>query len=522
MGLATVGCVSSDQGAVQTNTDITSPTDTREANAREVLFVGQRGRDFVLPKYNQQQGAPVVFTGQTYIGEPTDKISGDVAKVFAFTGIPEANQPLGDSIIQALGFEQFVEGSAGYQHLYPSPTAPYAIGMSRARNVWPEPGRAATLQVLSATPKGTEAEGVTKMDLTPPIDPVSLQSFFSDQGEFVSGVWSPDGTRFYASVEGAIVCYNFGADVGSINDFDAIDFPDDPGGDQNNAVQMAFSPDGHYVFALNNKGASMVVYLCDAATGKLTQAVTVPTVADPRGFAIDRTGKFLYVAGRSSTQLAGYAIQADGGLTPVDLFPGQGFGPVPFNFGGALGALGASGALGDVACNPKADELMLAAYDGFMRVYTIDPQTGALDAKGAWQKALAGGACIANVEVDPSGRFAVTASEDALESVQARAAGGANIFANLDRATNNDQDNPNPLSVTAQYGTNGRTGYVVDSDLMKLTGTVQVWRLGYFEDGSPRAERSEDVANPFGLSFVKVYADQLVGPEDQPTSDPTP
>ena len=48
----------------------------------------------------------------------------------------------------------------------------------------------------------------------------------------------------------------------------------------------------------------------DGATGKLTYLATTPTEKQPRGFRIDRAGKYMVVSGEKSETISIYAIEA--------------------------------------------------------------------------------------------------------------------------------------------------------------------------------------------------------------------
>jgi len=63
-------------------------------------------------------------------------------------------------------------------------------------------------------------------------------------------------------------------------------------------------------------------FAVDASTGKLTYLSSTPTEKQPRGFAIDPTGKFLVATGEKSENVSVYAIDgATGALKPVAKAP---------------------------------------------------------------------------------------------------------------------------------------------------------------------------------------------------------
>ena len=60
----------------------------------------------------------------------------------------------------------------------------------------------------------------------------------------------------------------------------------------------------------------------DAASGKLTYVASTPTEAQPRGFRIDPSGRFMVVSGEKSDTISSYAIDsASGALKLIGKYP---------------------------------------------------------------------------------------------------------------------------------------------------------------------------------------------------------
>ena len=60
----------------------------------------------------------------------------------------------------------------------------------------------------------------------------------------------------------------------------------------------------------------------NSATGKLSFIGSTPTEKQPRGFAIDPSGRFLIASGELSSELATYAIDAEtGSLKAIGRYP---------------------------------------------------------------------------------------------------------------------------------------------------------------------------------------------------------
>ncbi len=61
----------------------------------------------------------------------------------------------------------------------------------------------------------------------------------------------------------------------------------------------------------------------NAHSGKLTYLASTPTESQPRGFAIDATGRYLVACGEKSETISVYAIDAaSGALSLLQKYPG--------------------------------------------------------------------------------------------------------------------------------------------------------------------------------------------------------
>jgi 6-phosphogluconolactonase len=94
---------------------------------------------------------------------------------------------------------------------------------------------------------------------------------------------------------------------------------------------LAFHPDGRFVYLLNELDASVDVLAIDPSTGALTCVQSVSTL--PPGFSgepwaaelrLTPDARFLYTSERRSSTLAGFAVDAaTGRLTPIGHWPAQ-------------------------------------------------------------------------------------------------------------------------------------------------------------------------------------------------------
>jgi 6-phosphogluconolactonase len=76
------------------------------------------------------------------------------------------------------------------------------------------------------------------------------------------------------------------------------------------AADLHLRPDGRFLYASERRTSTIAAFAVDAATGRLTPLGSVPTEAEPRGFAVTPDGRFLLSVGQASHRLSRYAIDA--------------------------------------------------------------------------------------------------------------------------------------------------------------------------------------------------------------------
>ncbi|HEV7578246.1 MAG TPA: beta-propeller fold lactonase family protein [Caldimonas sp.] len=74
------------------------------------------------------------------------------------------------------------------------------------------------------------------------------------------------------------------------------------------AADLHLTPDGRFLYASERRSSTLASFAVDAASGALTPIETLPTEAEPRGFAISPDGRFLVAVGQASHRLSRYAI----------------------------------------------------------------------------------------------------------------------------------------------------------------------------------------------------------------------
>lgn len=147
---------------------------------------------------------------------------------------------------------------------------------------------------------------------------------------------SPDNRYALAADLGLdeLLVYRFDASNGSLTPNDPA-FGKVPAGA--GVRHFDFSPDGRFVYAINEMGSSITTFSYDASRGALHALRTTSTLlADFKGqndgaeIIVSRSGKFLYASNRGHDTVAVFAIHDDSSLTPEEQVPTQGKTPRGF------------------------------------------------------------------------------------------------------------------------------------------------------------------------------------------------
>jgi len=87
------------------------------------------------------------------------------------------------------------------------------------------------------------------------------------------------------------------------------------------ASDLHLTPDGRFLYAAERTGSTIGTFSVDGSTGTLTWLASTPTEKQPRGFAIDPTGRYLVASGEKSGTLSVHAIDANGALGLLGRYP---------------------------------------------------------------------------------------------------------------------------------------------------------------------------------------------------------
>jgi 6-phosphogluconolactonase len=132
--------------------------------------------------------------------------------------------------------------------------------------------------------------------------------------------FSPDGRFLYLinELDGTINAYRYDADNGALTELQSITLLPSGVTGKVASADIHITPDGRFLYGSERVTNTLAAFRVDAASGKLTPIGSVPSEPSPRGFAIDPTGAFLLCAGQTSNRVAIYTIdQRSGALNRI-------------------------------------------------------------------------------------------------------------------------------------------------------------------------------------------------------------
>lgn len=134
-------------------------------------------------------------------------------------------------------------------------------------------------------------------------------------------VFSPNGRFLYVinELQSTVVTYSYNAATGALRELQTITTLSKGLIAKNTAAEIEIHPDGRFLFASNRGEDSVAVFAIDPGTGALTHIDTAPTGGKtPRNFAIDPTGSWLLAANQDSDEIVVFRIDHKTGyLTPT-------------------------------------------------------------------------------------------------------------------------------------------------------------------------------------------------------------
>jgi 6-phosphogluconolactonase len=129
-------------------------------------------------------------------------------------------------------------------------------------------------------------------------------------------VWSPDQRFVYLvdELDGKLHVLAFDGAANSVRLVQTVNVLPDGFTGKPWASDVHLSPDGGLLYASERRSSTLAGFRVDRATGLLSKIGNWPTEAQPRGFNIASSGRFLLAAGELSGHVSVYRIGADGQL----------------------------------------------------------------------------------------------------------------------------------------------------------------------------------------------------------------
>jgi 6-phosphogluconolactonase (cycloisomerase 2 family) len=317
---------------------------------------------------------------------------------------------------------------------YPDGTAPAAVSLSPNG-----------MFAFSASSNGKQIYAFTIDQTSGQLNPVAGSPFSTG---FATGSTYPDiavdaqsAHLYLASAgDGEVAGFAIDPTSGALTPLAGSPYPAGTGA----GAIPAFSPDGNYLYVMDQTANTVSAYSIDPTSGALTALAggAVPTGATPDWIAFTPDGKYAYVANSGADSISAYSVSS-GALTPlatptfvtdelpqdltIDASGTHLYAPVAN--GSTAGAvdvfpINADGTLGTRTSTPAGVEPVYLAIDptaAFAYVassagaevygYSINSTTGALTALANSPFSTGAGSLPQFITIDPSGRFGYTANE---------------------------------------------------------------------------------------------------------------
>ena len=137
-------------------------------------------------------------------------------------------------------------------------------------------------------------------------------------------VYHPGGKIVYVvgELDGAVYVFDYHAATGDLTQKQSVSALPPGFEGKPSAADLHITPDGKFLYASERTSSTLAGFAVDAMKGTLTSFGSVPTEKQPRGFAIDTSGRYLLAVGQLSHAMSSYAIdQTSGKLTKLKEYP---------------------------------------------------------------------------------------------------------------------------------------------------------------------------------------------------------
>jgi len=128
--------------------------------------------------------------------------------------------------------------------------------------------------------------------------------------------FSPDGRFVYVinELNSTVTVFTYDAEPGSLQPIQTITTLPAGAGGRNLCAEIAMHPTGKFLYGSNRGCHSIVIYGVDQGTGRLTLAGHVTDrINEPRGFALDPGGNFLVAGSQHSDRVIAFAVDLSSG-----------------------------------------------------------------------------------------------------------------------------------------------------------------------------------------------------------------
>jgi 6-phosphogluconolactonase len=123
-------------------------------------------------------------------------------------------------------------------------------------------------------------------------------------------VFSPDNRYVHClnELDGSIDAFAFSADAGTLDPVQSVSMMPHGFSEAPWAAELRATPDGAFLYASDRRSSTLAVFSADARSGQLSLFGQTPAETQPRGLAVDPSGRCLAVAGELSGHLAIHSI----------------------------------------------------------------------------------------------------------------------------------------------------------------------------------------------------------------------
>jgi 6-phosphogluconolactonase len=128
-------------------------------------------------------------------------------------------------------------------------------------------------------------------------------------------VYSPDNRHVHClnELDGSIDLFAFAADTGTLELRQSVSMMPHGFNGAPWAAELRATPDGAFLYACDRRSSTLAVFSVEKQNGQLSLFGHYPAEAQPRGMAIDPSGRWLAIAGELSGHLAIHAIHPETG-----------------------------------------------------------------------------------------------------------------------------------------------------------------------------------------------------------------